>query len=304
MNLRRMPPLNDPSRDERPVRPDKPLGSAATDGTGAPPRPKPIKCPSCQKKFSPEKKFCPNCGRSREDLAQYEIHRREIAESAREVRRNWLNLQFMVVLYGLLLIFNFVGAYLLPLDKPWGLLALDFVIVALCIFWLSSTTAPVAWLFKKGKLSLPVMMLVPLSSLVTVAIAFVDNHLAIWLLGLQEFLERTHGVERFFESQMPLWVSIVSICVVPGIFEEIFFRGMVQSILESTLSRRDAWIVQAIIFAIAHLNPLGFFTYLLIMGLWLGWLRNRSRSLLPGMIAHFTHNLFVVLAERYHLMPW
>jgi len=141
---------------------------------------------------------------------------------------------------------------------------------------------------------------IPLCAVLTYAITVFNNNLAVTLLGLRDLIGHTQGIDRFIESPIPLSIQVISIAVIPGIFEELFFRGMVQGTLETALSRRDAWIVQAIVFAIAHINPVGFFTYLFFLGLYLGWLRNRSRSLIPGMIAHFSHNLVCVLADHYH----
>ena len=46
---------------------------------------------------------------------------------------------------------------------------------------------------------------------------------------------------------------------------------------------------------VSHCN----WNYLLFMGWYLGWLRNRSGSLVPGMLVHFTHNLLALLATYY-----
>ena len=39
------------------------------------------------------------------------------------------------------------------------------------------------------------------------------------------------------------------------------------------------------------------------LGIYLGWLRHRSGSLYPSMVAHFLHNAFVVTAEVWALGP-
>jgi membrane protease YdiL (CAAX protease family) len=281
-----------------------PIFPADTPLVVAPITPLPVmKCPHCFRKIGLGKKFCPSCGLSREALAIYAVDQHEIVKTSKEANHTWLGLKQMVTFYVLLLVFNFIAVYLIPVEDSWGLLSVDMVIIGLCHVWLHKTPIAMAKWFKWGRLSLPILMILPLASILTVGIAIGNNHLAMWFLGLQELFENARGIEGLLETQFPLWVLIVSICVVPGIFEEIFFRGLVMGALETALSAREAWIVQAIIFAIAHLNVLGFFTYLVIMGLWLGWLRNRSGSLIPGMIAHFTHNLIVVLCETYEWFP-
>lgn len=258
-----------------------------------------IRCPNCYHRFRSDKKFCPKCGRSRAELAAYIEEKREIAADQRAASQTWLGVRSMVGLYAMLMGFNFLAAYVLPTDKPWGLLGVDLVIVTVCIVWLlSSRGALRAW--SGPGFNVFYLMAIPLGGVLTYAITVFDNNIAVTLLGLRDLIGRTQGIDRFVESPIPLGVQIVSIALIPGIFEEIFFRGMVQGTLETALSKRDAWIVQAIVFAIAHINPIGFFTYLLLLGLYFGWLRNRSNSIIPGMIAHFSHNLLCVLAGHYH----
>jgi membrane protease YdiL (CAAX protease family) len=88
---------------------------------------------------------------------------------------------------------------------------------------------------------------------------------------------------------------LVMIALMPAVFEEIAFRGVVQQALRPALSVREAIIVQALLFAILHLSAWSI-PHLAVMGLTLGFLRARSGSLLPGMVVHFTHNGLCVLA--------
>lgn len=99
------------------------------------------------------------------------------------------------------------------------------------------------------------------------------------------------------------WVVLV-ICVQPAIFEELAFRGIVQSALLGVLGARHAIIVSAMMFAILHLSPAGL-PHLVVIGLALGWLRVKTGSLLPGMALHFVHNFLAVLAEKHGgFLPW
>jgi membrane protease YdiL (CAAX protease family) len=93
------------------------------------------------------------------------------------------------------------------------------------------------------------------------------------------------------------WGGVIAmVCLQPAVVEEIAFRGVVLTGLQNILSRRDAVIVSALMFAILHLSVLSL-PHLFLIGLALGWLRIRTGSLYPGMAMHFTHNLLVVLAE-------
>jgi uncharacterized protein len=92
------------------------------------------------------------------------------------------------------------------------------------------------------------------------------------------------------------WAVLV-VCVQPAIFEEIAFRGIIQGSLGQVLGEREALIVSALMFGILHLS-IPSLPHLLALGLVLGWLRLRTKSLVPGMILHFTHNFLVIVAEQ------
>jgi membrane protease YdiL (CAAX protease family) len=260
-----------------------------------------VRCPSCRKKFADDKKFCPFCGRSRKELEAAAEQNKIIATSARETLSAWQQLHMMATFYVILLALNFISVYMLPTGKPWGLLMADLGIVIVCACWAANAGKYVRNRFRAG-FAPAVLLVLPLSAIATYVITVLNNNLFILVLGLRDAEEHVRGTESFRSVQFPMVILVLSICVMPGIFEEIFFRGLVQGTLEEMMAKREALFVQAVIFAIAHLNPIGFFTYLVFLGLYLGWLRNKSGSLIPGMLVHFTHNLIVVLNERYHIV--
>ncbi len=97
------------------------------------------------------------------------------------------------------------------------------------------------------------------------------------------------------------WV-VLTICVQPAIFEELAFRGVIQSSLGAVLGRFEGAVATALLFAILHLS-MPSLPHLLLLGAVLGWLRIRTDSLYPCMVTHFTHNFLVVLAERHGGFP-
>ena len=109
-------------------------------------------------------------------------------------------------------------------------------------------------------------------------------------------LEGTGMLDPFADAGYAPWVAIVAICVMPGIWEEVAFRGLIQTQLQRAVGAREAIVLSALLFAVIHLS---FFSgvYLFLLGLVLGYLCHRSRSLIPGMVLHFVHNLIVVVDE-------
>jgi len=93
------------------------------------------------------------------------------------------------------------------------------------------------------------------------------------------------------------WTAVIlSVCVQPAIVEELAFRGVIWSTLQRSLNVREAILVSALMFMVIHL-AVPSFPHLFLIGLALGYLRARSGSIYPCMLAHFMHNLLVVLSE-------
>lgn len=102
------------------------------------------------------------------------------------------------------------------------------------------------------------------------------------------------------------WTIVVLITVVGApIVEELFFRGLIQGALTRRIGATPAIFVTALVFAFIHIVDEGFLAPLLLfpMALILGFLKERSGRLAPGMVAHATFNatvfiLFLVPAFR------
>jgi membrane protease YdiL (CAAX protease family) len=75
--------------------------------------------------------------------------------------------------------------------------------------------------------------------------------------------------------------------------EELLFRGLVYGCTERYFGGYAAWAVSSILFALAHAEP-AHIVLVLPLGVLLGWLRRRSASLWPGIIAHVANNTLVV----------
>lgn len=94
----------------------------------------------------------------------------------------------------------------------------------------------------------------------------------------------------------PLWIGVVLVSPCPAVFEELAFRGVIQQRLRVAMGRKEAIVVQGAMFAVLHMTPLVFVSHFAI-GVVLGWVRDRTRSLYPGMAFHALWNLWVVLPE-------
>ena len=95
------------------------------------------------------------------------------------------------------------------------------------------------------------------------------------------------------DSKGELVIYFVLACVLAPIFEEIVFRGYLYAGLRRLANPRQAMLMGGLIFAAVHMNSEALVIIALI-GVMLCYLYERTRSLLPGMIAHGLHNALVL----------
>jgi len=107
-------------------------------------------------------------------------------------------------------------------------------------------------------------------------------------------------LEQQFEEILGNRWGYVTIGLMAPLVEEIVFRG---AILRTLLKQQSPWVaiaVSALLFAVAHLNPVQM-PHAFIVGLLLGWMYWRTGSILPGMAYHWTNN--TVAYVMYNLYP-
>ena len=94
----------------------------------------------------------------------------------------------------------------------------------------------------------------------------------------------------------PLALSIISICVIPAVFEELVFRGIIFSGLKN-VSLKKACIMGGLLFAIAHFDPQQAL-YTFLIGSLFCYVAYRTRSIFPSMVSHFTINFSQLMMSR------
>jgi len=111
-------------------------------------------------------------------------------------------------------------------------------------------------------------------------------------------LQSTKMTDPFIEKGYGIGIVVFASCIMPAVWEEIAFRGLLQSHLLQAFPRRETIIMTAALFAIIHASLISW-PYLFLFGILLGVLRLRSRSLWPVILVHFLHNLAVTIREFY-----
>jgi len=127
-----------------------------------------------------------------------------------------------------------------------------------------------------------------------------------WSVELQGWLHRFFPplpaeIERLLrltgDPNQSLWMILAVFAVAPAICEELAFRGF---ILSGFGSEGRVWrgvAFSSLAFGLMHMIPQQVFNASLL-GVVLGLLAVRSRSLLPGVLFHFVNNLLAVVHGR------
>ncbi len=97
--------------------------------------------------------------------------------------------------------------------------------------------------------------------------------------------------------------AILLVALVPAVCEELLFRGLLLSGLTTATRWGVALLVSAVIFGIFHFLAFRFVPTF-AMGLLLGFLCLRARSIVPCILAHFLHNALVAATLYWPWRSW
>lgn len=122
-----------------------------------------------------------------------------------------------------------------------------------------------------------------------------------------EYLTELMGKTRISLQEQPLWLKLFALALAPAACEEFFFRGLFQNSLRQKVSATRAIIASAVVFGLFHVLVKDALMYerfvpSALMGIALGWVFERTGSVLPGMLLHVLHNgllIFVAHFEDY-----
>jgi sodium transport system permease protein len=135
--------------------------------------------------------------------------------------------------------------------------------------------------------ALSLLLLPPMAALAQVIFTSNEN--------LTRLLEEHQPLFREWRSgKFPSWtVNILVFGLLAAVCEELAFRGLILSGLLRRFHARNAVILSSFLFALFHMNVFQFLPAF-ILGLVLGLLTVRSKSLVPAIIFHLLHNTLLV----------
>ena len=119
---------------------------------------------------------------------------------------------------------------------------------------------------------------------------------AVSQIGLE--LEAVKEVAGIVQEPGQLIAGLVVMAGLAPLVEELIFRGLLYGWLAGRWGSRVAVVVSSLAFAAAHYEPAHVLLVLPLAFLF-GWLRRRTDSLLPSLVAHVANNCLAVLAAAF-----
>ncbi len=111
---------------------------------------------------------------------------------------------------------------------------------------------------------------------------------------MDKLLANSYGDILSTSSIFEMILIVIVVAVVPGVCEEVFFRGFVQKSFELSIKPFWAIFITSLAFSLYHFNPYGLLA-LLILAMYFGYAVYLSNSILIPIILHFLNNLFSII---------
>lgn len=116
-----------------------------------------------------------------------------------------------------------------------------------------------------------------------------------WMRSLEDKMAEQMNTFLEMEKYSDFFVNIFVIAIVPAFFEELFFRGLIQSYLTEWLNKKHlSVLLTAFLFSAVHFQFFGFIPRL-FLGLILGYLFVFTRNLWVPILFHFINNFLSIV---------
>jgi membrane protease YdiL (CAAX protease family) len=197
----------------------------------------------------------------------------------------WSLLLFFVALLAI----GFVVLRFVPLQDMLPLLGAFFAIGFLAV---------VVAVTPLGRAAIPALGLRPANwkyivfgALGTMALSVAVSQVGLQPEGMKQVLDIVRDLHQ-------LALSLLLLAVLAPLVEELVFRGLLYGWLAGRWGKNVGWIVSSLAFAAAHTEP-AHIILVFPLGLLFGWLRKRTDSLLPSLVAHIANNGLALVAAAY-----
>jgi membrane protease YdiL (CAAX protease family) len=262
------------------------------------PPPLPADCVSCKRPLREDAAFCPNCGHRRGEPPEDRQARAKLRiERTLRQSAGISGIHALVAFYVILLAGQLLTLAVSKVSEPFvAEVAGSAILAAIIVVAVFVFRSEFADALRRPGFGVVGYALVALASLPIIAVVHA------YTSGLDRLFHLHRESElKSFQGQ-PLVLTFLLFAAAPALFEELGFRGVIFSLLRRSLDARETILLSAIAFGLLHLSVPMLLTHV-PLGIYFGWLRHRSGSLYPSMLAHFLHNGLVVAAETWSLYP-
>jgi membrane protease YdiL (CAAX protease family) len=190
-----------------------------------------------------------------------------------------------------------------------------FIIPIAYLFFYKKDTVRFLWTNRKIRFTPLVLSTITVFTIIPFITILVRLNYSIefptWLSELEGYFKKgeenaqqlTSFLLSFSESK-DIIIAIFIMAIIPGILEELFFRGIVQIQLQSILQNGHlAILLGAFLFSFFHFQFYGFIPRL-IFGVLLGYIFLWSNNIWYSCAAHVTNNLMGVLGSYFFGPPF
>lgn len=213
-------------------------------------------------------------------------------------KKDVLNLQFIIVYFVIMIIaLYYIGGSWQLKDMMNGLIKTQLLIILLpVIMILRISKTDIKSALRLNYTNPLNFLLVLIAALPLLLLSGILGQLINYVFPVSEsYIEAMQNLITIQDKG--LWFTIVVVGVLPGICEEVMFRGFILN----ALKKKGIWygiILTAVLFGAFHLDPFRFIPAALL-GVWLGYLAVKTKSLYVPILAHFSQNSLAILITNY-----
>jgi membrane protease YdiL (CAAX protease family) len=239
-------------------------------------------CDECLTTVNDEQKYCHNCG----SYLSSEVVSVSIFNNT--------DLRQIFMFY-----FVYLFVCLFVKNSPWfntydELFWVEIILAAITLrfVYLSRNAIKPVLTFNNFKWS------VLLSVIAIAAVGSLVVSISVQQLNVTFFHNEVNYYKAFKLYTFPTLIMLYSIALMPAIFEELAFRGVMYNYCTAFLDERLVVVVTAFLFAIMHLSMISL-AWLIPFGIFIGNLRRKYHTLWYGIIFHFVFNFVACLFDLY-----
>jgi len=213
-------------------------------------------------------------------------------------KRDVLNLQFVMLYFVLMIIaLYYIGGSWQLKNMMSGLIKTQLVLILLPVLLIMRISkTDIKSTFRLNYTNPLNFLLVLFAALPLLLLSGILGQLINFIFPVSEaYLEALQNLVTVKENG--LWFTIFVVGILPGICEEVMFRGFILN----ALRKKGLWygiILTAVLFGAFHLDPFRFLPVTLL-GIWLGYLAVKTNSLYVPILAHFAQNSLAILITNY-----